>query len=454
MQPIRICLIEDDAVMGKSLVSHFTDLGFDVQWFPSGADAIESLQQLPEMDIFVSDIRLPDVSGEDLFYQLRAIYPTIPIILITAFGSVEQAVRLMKEGLEDYITKPFDMDDLLRKIRYQVAKWQEERQARSLVRDLQTRMQHGEVVAGSSFQMREVEKLLAKVRDLPTPLLFTGETGVGKEVMARLTHFSSSRADKPFVGINCAALPTSLLESELFGYERGAFTGATKRKPGKFELAGEGTLFLDEIGDVPPEIQVKLLRVLQEHTFERLGGNTPIQLKARLIAATNRDIPTLIEQGKFREDLYYRINVIPIHIPSLRERKEDILYFTRYFIEFFSKEFSKGFKSISPRAEALLLAYDFPGNVRELRNLIERAVALSDRSIISPEDIFSDMSETEGTMDKGELKSALSEIERCLIEQTLKDTDFVMVKAAQRLGISRKTLWEKIKRYHIKPVER
>lgn len=450
MNSNRLAIIEDDPVMGASLVSHFKGLGFLPSWYMCGEDALSGLERTHGADIVITDIRLPDVSGEEVFYTLRSRFPNTPCIMITAFGSVEQAVRLIKEGLEDYIIKPFDVGDLVRKIEHLIKRQREERLARQLMDDLSDRLGKGEVVAGISPQMREIEQLIKKVSNLPTSILLTGETGVGKEVVANLCHYCGTRADKPFVALHCAALPPSLLESELFGHEKGAFTGAVKAKPGKFELAHEGTLFLDEIGEVSPDIQVKLLRVLQERRLERVGGTKAIDIDMRLIAATSRDINELVETGEFRRDLLYRINVVPIHIPPLRERPDDILFFADYFLRFFSRELKKPLKKLSPRSEGALLAYDFPGNVRELRNLIERAMALSERQVLGPDDIFQVGS---GKKRQGEppamLRTAVAETERCLISRTLEETDNAVGKAAKLLGISRKTLWEKMKRYGI-----
>lgn len=450
MDSIRLAIIEDDPVMGASLVSHLEGLGLCPTWYRRGQEALAGLDRSRGADIIVSDIRLPDVSGEEIFYTLRSRFPDTPCILITAFGSVDQAVRLIKEGLEDYITKPFDLPSLVEKIERLTKRRQEERLARSLLDDLSHRMGKGEIVTGVSAQMREIEELIRKVCHLRTSVLLTGETGTGKEVVANLCHYCGNRAEKSFVALHCAALPPSLLESELFGYEKGAFTGAVRTKPGRLELAHGGTLFLDEIGEISPEIQVKLLRVLEERRFERIGGTKSISVDIRLITATNRDLKDLVKAGKFRKDLFYRINVIPLHIPPLRKRRDDILFFADYFLQFFSRELKKPLKKLSPRAEAALSTYDFPGNVRELKNLIERAVALVERDTLGPEDVLPAGDEIgAGEQRTAKLKAGVAEVERCLIVQALKDTNGSVGYAAEQLGISRKTLWEKMKRYGI-----
>ncbi|HDK38640.1 MAG TPA: sigma-54-dependent Fis family transcriptional regulator [Thiolapillus brandeum] len=450
MISMKLCLIEDDAIMGASLVSHLEGLGHEPVWFRSAEEALDNREHLARADIIVSDIRLPGISGEELFLLRRREFPEIPFMLITAFGSIDQAVRLIKEGLDDYISKPFQMTEFVEKLQHLGKRRQETRLAKKLIGDLCERMCKGDLVAGISPQMQEIGLLVKKVAPLPTTVLITGETGTGKEVIANLIHYCGQESGRPFVSINCAALPPSLLESELFGYERGAFTGADKRKQGKLELANNGTLFLDEIGELPMEIQVKLLRVLQEREFERLGGTKSIALKTRLITATNRDLKKLIAQKEFREDFFYRINIVTIHIPPLRERREDILFFARHFTRFFTKEFALPEKRLSPFAEAALMAYDFPGNVRELRNLIERAVALSDRDMLCPDDIFSSQPGWGGSgASYATLKDVVAETERNLILRVLEETGHSIGKTAEQLKISRTTLWEKMKRYAI-----
>ncbi len=454
---MSLYLIEDDPIAGQSLVTYLTGNGLDVRWFQSGGEALQEIIHDPDPELFILDIRLPDMTGEELYLALRSRFSGASFIVVTAFGTVEQAVRLVKEGVNDYVTKPFDPSVLLEKIERLLRRRRDERLASELVSDLRSRLGRGQTAIGVSPEMRKVEQMIAKVRDLPSNLLITGETGVGKELVARLCHSTGARSAGPFVAINCSAFPASLLESELFGYERGAFTGADRRKPGKLELANGGTLFLDEIGELSPETQVKLLRVLQEREFERLGGTQSIPLDIRLIAATHRDLKEALKQGRMREDFYYRIHVLHIHLPPLRQRKEDILFLARYFVEFFSQELGRKAPSLSPTAESALLAYDFPGNVRELRNMVERAVALCEREVLVPMDFFpespaevkpKEVTPTE-VVPPGNLKAAAAAAEMDRIRQALVQANYRMTRAAEVLGVSRKTLWEKIKRYGI-----
>lgn len=444
---MSLYLVEDDPIAGQSLVTYLSGNGLDVRWFRSGQAALGELAFDHDPDLFVLDIRLPDMTGEELYYTLRSRYANASFLVITAFGTVEQAVRLVKEGVDDYLTKPYDPAALLEKIQYLLKRRRDERIAGEMVSELGSRLGLGQTAIGVGPKMREVEQMVMKVRDLSSSLLITGETGTGKEVVAKLCHYTGTRGSGPFVTINCSAFPASLLESELFGFERGAFTGADRRKPGKLELANGGTLFLDEIGELSPDIQVKLLRVLQEREFERLGGTERLPLDVRLITATHRDLKEAVRQGRMREDFYYRIHVLHIHLPPLRERREDILFFARYFLEFFSAELGKKIPSLSPNAEAALSAHDFPGNIRELRNRVERAVALAERDVLGAEDFFPE--QPKAVKPLGNLKAAAAVAEKDRIRQALVQADYCMTRAAESLGVSRKTLWEKIRRYGI-----
>ena len=447
---IRICLIEDDPVLGGSMVAHFTGIGFEAVWYRSGNEALRALERGEAPDIVLCDIRLPDINGEDLFYRLIGGWPDASYIFLTAFGSIEQAVRLVKEGADDYLLKPFEMAELIQKINGILTRKLAQRRSRTLLSHLRSRMRSGDGALGFSPAMQKIEQTIAKIRNLPTSLLITGETGTGKEVVANLCHHTSERADKPFIKINCAALPPSLLESELFGYERGAFTGAAKRTIGKIEAANRGTLFLDEIGEAPQEVQVRLLRVLQEKELERVGSTETIPVSVRLVTATNRDLKSMIGAGQLREDFFYRINVLRIHIPPLRDRREDILYLARYFLDFFAQEMKSPTKGLSPRAEAALLAYAFPGNVRELRNMIEGAVALAEHDTLYPTDLFPDESRAFAHEERSsDMRSVVAATEEALILAALAENSQSVGRAAKSLGISRKTLWEKMTRYDI-----
>ena len=444
---MSLCIIEDDPIAGHSLVSYLSGNGLDARWFRNGQSALDELAFGLSPELFILDIRLPDMTGEELYFALRSRFGNASFLVITAFGTVEQAVRLVKEGVADYLTKPYDLPILLEKIQHLLNRTRDERIAKEMVSDLSLRLGQGQTTIGVGQKMREIEQMIRKVRDLSSSLLITGETGTGKEVVAKLCHYTGTRAKGPFITINCSAFPPSLLESELFGYERGAFTGADRRKPGKLELANGGTLFLDEIGELSPDIQVKLLRVLQEREFERLGGTERLPLDVRLITATHRDLKEAVRQGRMREDFYYRIHVLHIHLPPLRERREDILFFARYFLEFFSAELCRKVPALSPSAEAALSGYDFPGNIRELRNMVERAIALAERDVLGGEDFFPEQRQPVRPL--GSLKTAAALAEKERIRQVLVQTDFCMTRAASLLGVSRKTLWDKIKRYGI-----
>lgn len=443
---MNLWLIEDDPIMGQSLLTHLRGLGFPVEWYCTAREAVDAAAT-HSPDIVICDIRLPDMSGEELFLAMRSLVPQSSFIMITAYGTIEQAVRMVKEGVDDYLTKPFEASALVEKIERLIKRRRDEQLAQDLVSDLRMRMGEGKIALGQNLQMQHVEQMIRKVRDLNSTLLITGETGTGKEVVASLCHYTSIRAQHPFVRLNCSAFPATLLESELFGHEKGAFTGADRRKIGKLEAANGGTLFLDEIGELSNDVQVKLLRVLQEREFERLGGNVNIPLNIRLITATHRDMRAAVKQGVIREDFFYRINVVQIHLPPLQERRDDILFFTHYFLEFFAAEQHMTPKALSPSAESALMIYHFPGNIRELRNMVERAVALSERDILGPEDFFPGS----GIVDlpSSGLKLVVAAAERDQILHTLAKLNYSMSRTAETLGVSRKTLWEKIKRYDI-----
>jgi DNA-binding NtrC family response regulator len=359
------------------------------------------------------------------------------VLFITAYGDIEQAVRLVRGGADDYLTKPFDIDDLLERIERLLGARRATRSASSAL--------------GLSEPMRRIEALLRRVADVDSSVLFTGESGVGKEVAARFLHQVSARS--PFMAVNCAAIPGELMESELFGHERGAFTGALTRHEGYAERAKGGILFLDEIGDLPAPLQAKLLRLLHDRTFHRLGSTTPLICRARVICSTNRDLEALVAAGAFREDLFYRINVIPVTIPPLRTRPDDILPLLRGYVRHFSETFDRSVRGLTNLAEEAALAHDWPGNVRELRNRAERAVALADQSWLGPVDLFPDLDLGEGRprLPLSTLAEAREAAERRQIERALEQTHGRVAKAAELLGISRTTLWEKMRRGGLTP---
>ena len=361
------------------------------------------------------------------------------MLFITAYGDIEQAVRLVRGGADDYLTKPFDIDDLLERIERLLG---EQRATRSACSTL-----------GLSEPLRRIEALLRRVADVDSSVLFTGESGVGKEVAARFLHQVSARASSPFMAVNCAAIPAELMESELFGHERGAFTGAHSRHEGYAERARDGILFLDEVGDLPAPLQAKLLRLLHDRTFHRLGGKAPIVGQARVICSTNRDLEALVAVGGFREDLFYRINVIPVTIPPLRSRPDDILPLLRGYVRHFSETFDRPVRGLTNMGEEAALAHDWPGNMRELRNRVERAVALADQSWIGSADLFPDLGLEEASQHAsfGTLAEAREAAERRQIERALAHTDGRVAKAAELLGVSRTTLWEKMRRIGLTP---
>lgn len=427
-----VCLIEDDEIMGESLMDRFTLEGMPTHWFRAGKEALSALER-HDYAVVLSDIRLPDVDGEALFRAATtALRAVPPWIFITGYGSIDHAVSLLKLGAMDYITKPFDLDELLIKMR-------------SICRHCAA--EQGDVPAlGPSPAMRRIATTLPQLAREARTILITGESGVGKEVIAKAIH----RLDQPsaaLVALNCASLTESLLETELFGHERGAFTGATRTRHGVFEQADGGTLFLDEIGDMPLPMQAKLLRVIQEKRVTRVGGETALPVNLRLICATHRDLRSLVERGVFREDLYYRINVIHLRVPPLRERNEDVLWLARQFLDEYAVEHGVETKHLSPDAERVLANHSWPGNVRELKHAIERACILTPTPIIGVEFLVED-DDSLGT-DKADFKPLDAYLRSCelgYIQQALAHCDGQIAKTAGVLGISRKTLWEKLKK--------
>jgi len=433
----KIGVVEDDPIMGESLLQRLTLEGYDVDWWTCGRDAVAGINERSP-DLVICDLRLPDMHGEEVFQTAASHTGTPPFLFITAYGEIDQAVRLMRAGAGDYLTKPFVIDDFLGR-----------------VEDLLSRrppLPDRAPVLGVSAAMRAVEQLLRRVADLESSLLITGETGVGKEVCAQFVHDVSAAAEQPFIAVNCAAIPAELLESELFGHEKGAFTGAHARHLGYAERARDGVLFLDEIGDLSPALQAKLLRLVQERTFDRVGSETTVPFDARIICSTNRDLEEAIKAGQFREDLFYRINVIQVHVPPLRERPDDILPLLHRYTEHYASSMARSVRGISAPAEEAALAHDWPGNVRELCNRVERAVALANGEFVAPGDLFSEVG-AKADNAAGAL-STLADVrdaaERRQILRALEQTDGQIVKAATLLGVSRTTLWEKMKRLNIK----
>jgi DNA-binding NtrC family response regulator len=441
----NILIIEDEAKMQRLLQLSLAEEGYTTR---SASDAEQGLRLLRQekFDLVITDLKLPGMDGLEFLQAVKRSDARIPVILMTAFGTIETAVQAMKAGASDYVLKPFSLEEikLIIKKELNVLRLQEEN--RDLREALGKRYQFKNIIARSA-KMQEALAVVDRVAPTNSTVLLGGESGVGKDLIARAIHQHSRRSSGPFIKINCAAIPENLLESELFGYEKGAFTGAVSAKPGKFELADKGTIFLDEIGDVPPSIQVKLLRVLQEREFERLGGTKTLKVDVRLVAATNRDLRAALEQGSFREDLYYRLNVVPINIPPLREHKEDIPDLVHYFIERFAAEAGKNVSGITPAAMKKLMEFHWPGNVRELENIIERAVALTSRQQIEESDVRLDLSPS--TTPK-ELTSSgapfppegmtLEQFEDEIIQEALRRAHGNKSHAARLLGLSRNAL--------------
>src|ERR1700692_2378489 len=384
-----LLIVEDEAKMRRLLELHLGEDGFTTL---SAGDAETGVKLLREnnVDLVVTDLKLPGINGLEFLQAAKRQNAALPVVVMTAFGSVETAVEAMKAGASDYVLKPFSLSEMRMVIRKELDVRDLREQNRSLREALGRQFTHPNVVARSA-KMQEVLATVERVASTNSTVLLGGESGVGKDLIARAIHEKSRRASGPFIKINSTAIPENLLESELFGYEKGAFTGATASKPGKFEIADKGTVFLDGIGDVPPATQVKLLRVLQEREFERLGGTKTVKVDVRLIAATNRDLREALEQGTFREDLYYRLNVVPIDIPPLREHKDDIPDLVKLFLTRFCQGSAGQPLAVSPAAIEQLMAFHWPGNVRELENVIERACALARGPVLEPADIHLDI---------------------------------------------------------------
>jgi DNA-binding NtrC family response regulator len=426
-----VALVEDDPIMGESLVQRLALEGVTVRWWQRGREAADALPTA-QVQAVICDIRLPDLDGEMLFREIARVPDAPPFLFITGHADIDQAVRLMRAGAADYVTKPFEMDDFLSRLGDLI---------RSHVPDDRPEL-------GVSAAMRDVERLLRRVARVSSTVLISGETGTGKDVAARFLHSTSDAASKPFVAVNCAAIPADLLESELLGHERGAFTGANQRHVGYAERAEDGVLFLDEIGELRHGLQAKLLRLIEGRSFHRVGGERAIAFRGRIIAASNAELQARVEAGQFRQDLYYRLNVVSVRMPSLRERPEDIPWLMGRFFAEFSQRFDTPLKGISALAEEAARAYPWPGNVRELRNHMERAVALALGPWLMPGDLFPEMTSHAAAGDEqlGSLEDARLDAEKRHILRALSATGGEVGAAARRLGVGRTTLWEKMRR--------
>jgi DNA-binding NtrC family response regulator len=436
-----ILIVEDEAKMRRLLELNLGDDGFATV---SAADAETGLKLLQSatVDLVLTDVKLPGMDGMEFLQAVKRSNAALPVVVMTAFGTVETAVEAMKAGASNYVLKPFSLDEMRMVVHKELDVRRLRDENRSLREALQKRFEHPNIVARSA-KMQEVMATVERVAQTNSTVLLGGESGVGKDLIARAIHEKSRRASGPFVKINSTAIPENLLESELFGYEKGAFTGAIASKPGKFELADKGTLFLDEIGDVPPPTQVKLLRVLQEREFERLGGTRTLKVDVRLVAATNRDLRAALEQGTFREDLYYRLNVVPIDIPPLREHKEDIPELVSLFLARWTAESGKEFSGVAPEAMKLMMDHHWPGNVRELQNIIERAAVLAKGQTLEAGDVSLDPPRGQhanagvAILPEG---MSLEQWEDEMIREALRRAHGNKSQAARMLGLSRNAL--------------
>jgi DNA-binding NtrC family response regulator len=440
-----ILIVEDETKMQRLLELSLAEEGYATQAAGDAETGLKLLRQ-GKFDLVITDLKLPGMNGLEFLHAVKRADAHIPVVLMTAFGTVETAVEAMKAGASDYVLKPFSLEEMKLVIRKELDVRRLREENRDLREALGRRYEFKNIVARSA-KMQEVLAVVERVAPGNSTVLLGGESGVGKDLIARAIHQHSRRASGPFVKINCAAIPENLLESELFGYEKGAFTGAVAAKPGKFELADKGSIFLDEIGDVPPAIQVKLLRVLQEREFERLGGTKTLKVDVRLIAATNRDLRVALEQGTFREDLYYRLNVVPINIPPLREHKEDIPDLVRLFLERFGRDAGKNVNTVTPAAMRVLMEFHWPGNVRELENIIERAVALISADTIDVPDIRLDLSPSRPRSSGTDADApfpppglTLEEFEDEIIREAVRRAAGNKSQAARLLGLSRNAL--------------
>jgi DNA-binding NtrC family response regulator len=445
----RILVVDDEEVMCESLAAWLREDGYSVDTAPSGRQAIEMSRQTDYALYFV-DLKMPGgLDGIETMMQIRHLRPDASIIIITAYATVDTAITAIKEGAQEYIVKPCNPEEISLLVS-RIIKVKNLQRENTILRKKLTRQYHFQDVVSKSPGMRAILDLASEVASLRSTVLILGDSGTGKELIARAIHFSGDRANKPFIAVSCAALAESLLESELFGYEKGAFTGADQQKRGKFELADSGTIFLDEIGDISPKLQVDLLRVLQDRSFYRLGGAEEVRVDARVIAATHVNLQQAVADGKFREDLFYRLNVIEIRIPPLRERREDIPLLAHHFVERFAHELGKDVGGISEEGLKVLLDYNWPGNVRELENATERAMVTCRASQLTEND-FSFLGQN-GAAPKAWTVPAgmtIEEMEKRLIIATIQSTGGNIKEAATRLGIDRSTLYEKIKRYEI-----
>jgi DNA-binding NtrC family response regulator len=442
-----ILVVDDESLMREALNDWLREDGYEVGLAASGDEAIAKAKE-KTWQVVLLDLKMPGMDGLETLRRLKEVSPDSEIIMMTAYATIDTAVQAMKEGAFDYLVKPFDPDEIEMQIKKIVAHKELVLENILLRRKLEEKYHYDEII-GKSDAMQEIFELIRRVAPTDSTVLITGESGTGKELIAQAVHANSKRCYMPFIAVSCGALPDTLLESELFGYEKGAFTGAEHTRRGRFEMADGGTLFLDEIGDISLKTQVGLLRILQEKEFNRLGGEHAIKVDVRILAATNRDLKKAIKENRFREDLYYRLNVISIHVPPLRERKEDIPLLAEGAVRKYCLEMNRDVVRISPSAVELLMDYDWPGNVRELENIIERALVVGQGKEISVEDL--PFSRTEFRPE--EFPKSLKMMEKMHIERILKEGNWNISKVARDLDIDRQTLYNKMQKYGIRKGE-
>ena len=448
MKKRKIVIAEDDLSLSRIMEYSLKDEGFEVNVFPNGKEALSFLKE-KDVDLIISDLTMPEMGGMELLKEVQKIKLESPFIIITAFGTIDSAVEAMKAGAYDYITKPFSQEELVLVVKKALELKSLKEENINLKSQLVEKYKFENFV-GKSLKMEKVFELISRVAGTTSNILILGESGTGKELVAKAIHYHSPRTGGPFVAVQCAAIPSALLESELFGHVKGSFTGAIKDREGKFELADKGTLFLDEIAEMSPEMQAKLLRAIQEREIERVGGSSPVKIDVRIIAATNQDLERLVKEKKFREDLYYRLNVISITLPPLRERKEDI----PILIEHFLKKFGETDCTVDKEAMEILMSYSWPGNVRELENTIERALVLKKDNIIMKENLPERLWKGEErigkvVMDLPEEGIDLEEVEKEIIKIALEKAKGNQTQAAKYLGISRPTLLYRMEKYKL-----
>ena len=451
-----ILVVDDEKNYLLVLSAVLEDEGYEVLTAQGGYEALE-IQKSSDLDLILSDMKMPAMDGIELLENIKALDPDLPVIMMTAHGTIDKAVEAMQKGAYSYILKPFDNERLTIYVKKAISMFQVVKENRRLRETVESQYRFGNFI-GKSKPIRDVFEMIRKVAPANATVLIEGESGTGKELVAKSIHFNSPRRNKPFIAVNCSALAESLLESELFGHEKGAFTGAVARKKGRFELADHGTLFLDEIGELSQNLQVKLLRVLQEKTFELVGGTRPITADIRVIAATNKTLKDEMVSGRFREDLFYRLNVVRIGLPALKERKEDIRLLVNHFIDKYASERKVDIpvKGVGQEVDRLFFNYSWPGNVRELENLIERVMILSPNDTIQVADLPTDFRDNvhnalhlEGIPSDASLYETLATIEKAMIERALKMADNVQAHAAAMLGIGKSGLNQKIKKYNL-----